>query len=108
MSTEIIISIIGFITTTAGSTLSWFLARKKYNTEVDSSIINNMRESLEFYKSLSTDNKERLDEMLKRTDSLEEENNKLKNQMMGLLSSICIDLSCQLRKRDLTLLGGKQ
>jgi len=62
--TEIIIAVIGVVSTTAGSWLSWFLARKKYNSEVDNSVISNMEASLEFYEKLSNDNKERLDTAL--------------------------------------------
>ena len=52
---------IGLITTIVSGWTSWFFARKKYNSEVDSNLINNMKESLDFYEKLSTDNTERLD-----------------------------------------------
>jgi len=29
---------------------SWLMAKKKYNSEVDNTVIENMRNSLEFYK----------------------------------------------------------
>jgi hypothetical protein len=29
---------------------SWLMAKKKYNSEVDNTVIGNMKESLEFYK----------------------------------------------------------
>ena len=57
-----------------------------------------MQDSLEFYKKLSDDNKSRLDEVLKRNDNLEEEVKELRQQVMGLMTSICTDLSCQIRK----------
>ena len=64
---------IGLITTIVSSWTSWFFARKKYNSEVDSNLINNMKESLDFYEKLSTDNRERLEEVLKRNTELEQE-----------------------------------
>ena len=64
---------IGLISTIVSGWVSWIFARKKYNSEVDQNVIHNMKESLEFYKQLSDDNKERLDEMIKRNDELEEE-----------------------------------
>ena len=67
----IITGIIGIITTIVGSWASWFFARKKYDSEVDSNLINNMKESLEFYEKLSSDNRERLEEVLKRNSELE-------------------------------------
>ena len=54
--------IIGLFTTIVSGWTSWIFARKKYNSEVDSQVITNMKESLDFYKQLSDDNKERLDQ----------------------------------------------
>ena len=94
---------IGLITTIVSSWASWFFARKKYNSEVDSNLINNMKESLDFYEKLSTDNRERLEEVLKRNTELEQEVGELRKQLFNLMSSICTDLTCQLRKRNLNL-----
>lgn len=99
----IITGIIGIITTIVGSWASWFFARKKYDSEVDSNLINNMKESLEFYEKLSSDNRERLEEVLKRNSELDQEIGELRKQMFNLMSSICTDLTCQLRKRNLNL-----
>lgn len=98
MSTEIIIALIGILSTIISSWVSWFLTRRKYNSEVDNNLIKNMQDSLEFYKKLSDDNKSRLDEVLKRNENLEEEVKELRQQVMGLMTSICTDLSCQIRK----------
>lgn len=81
MNLEILITgCIGLITTLVSGWVSWFFTRKKYNTEVDSNLINNMQESLDFYMKLSDDNKERLEEVLKRNDELESELDTLKKQ----------------------------
>ena len=87
---------IGLITTIVSGWTSWFFARKKYDSEVDSNLINNMKESLDFYEKLSTDNKERLEEVLKRNAELEQEVGELRKQMFNLMSSICFDFFCQL------------
>ena len=94
---------IGLITTIVSSWASWFFARKKYNSEVDSNLINNMKESLNFYERLSADNRERLEEVLKRNIELEQEVGELRKQLFNLMSYICTDLTCQLRKRNLNL-----
>lgn len=99
----IITGVIGIITTIVGSWASWFFARKKYDSEVDSNLINNMKESLEFYEKLSSDNRERLEEVLKRNSELEQEIDELRKQIFNLMSSICTDFTCQLRKRNLNL-----
>lgn len=94
---------VGIITTVISSWTSWFFARRKYNSEVDNNLIENMQQSLEFYKKLSDDNKNRLDEVLKRNAELEQEIKDLRKQMFSLMNSICTDLTCQLRKRNLDL-----
>lgn len=94
----LITALIGIVTTFASGFTAWFFARKKYNSEVDNNLINNMKESLDFYKKLSDDNRERLDEVLKRNDNLEEGVKELRQQVMSLMTSICTDLSCQIRK----------
>lgn len=94
---------VGLITTIVSGWTSWFFARKKYDSEVDSNLINNMKDSLDFYEKLSTDNRERLEEVLKRNAELEKEVGELRKQLFNLMSSICVDLTCQLRKRDLNL-----
>lgn len=96
---------VGIITTVISGWTSWFFARRKYNSEVDNNLIENMQQSLEFYKKLSDDNKNRLDEVLKRNAELEQEIKDLRKQMFSLMNSICTDLTCQLRKRNLNLLN---
>lgn len=94
---------VGIITTIISGWTSWFFARRKYNSEVDNNLIENMQQSLEFYKKLSDDNENRLDEVLKRNAELEQEIRDLRKQMFSLMNSICTDLTCQLRKRNLNL-----
>ena len=101
----IITGVVGLITTIGSSWTTWFLTRKKYNSEVDLNLIEKMQGSLDFYMKLSEDNKRILDETLnkleeseKRNDALENEIRELRNQMFTLMSQICIDLSCSARK----------
>lgn len=103
MENEIIIAIIGIISTVVSGWVSWFFTRKKYNVEIDNNIILNMRESLEFYKQLSDDNKQRLDEVLKRNDALEAEIKELRKQVSELMLMTCKDLTCKLRQINFTL-----
>ena len=72
INTEILITGgIGLISTIISGWATWFFTRKKYNSEVDNNLIQNMKESLDFYRKLSDDNRERLEEVLKRNESLE-------------------------------------
>ena len=88
---------IGIITTIVSGWTSWFFARKKYNAEVDQTLVQNMKSSLDFYKQLSDDNRERLQEVLKRNDELEEEIKKLRDQMFSIMSQICLSVQCPAR-----------
>lgn len=106
-SDVLITAIIGVVTTFTSGWTAWFFARKKYNTEVDNNLIKNMKESLDFYKQLSDDNRQRLEIALKRSDSLEEEVKELRQQVMNLLTSICTDMSCQLRQGNYKKLFNK-
>lgn len=108
MSIEVLITaLIGFITSLVSGWTSWFFTRKKYNSEVDSNLINNMKDSLEFYKKLSDDNRSRLEEVLKRNDELEkrderleEEVRQLRKQVFEIMTKICLNLECAIRVRS--------
>ena len=80
--------------------VTWLLAKRKYNSEVDNNLINNMKESLEFYKSLSDDNKARLDEVLRKNELMEKEIIQLRGQVYDLMNSICYNVTCQLRIKE--------
>ena len=90
---------IGLLTTVVSAVTSWLFARKKYNSEVDHNLIENMEKSLEFYKKLSDDNRTRLEEMAERNKTLEAEIQELKKQMLNLTMNICMDLTCANRVR---------
>mgnify|MGYP003081920403 CR=1 FL=1 len=100
ITNEIIIALIGVLSTVIGTWTSWFLARKKYNVEVDSSLIENMQRSLDFYMRLSDDNKDRLEEALIRNERLEEEVQRLKEQVNDLIFQYQKSLRRQLKAKD--------
>lgn len=88
---------VGVLTSTISSLITWFLAKKKYNAEVDNNVIQNMQQSLQFYKELSDDTKERLAEVLEKNQKLEDDVAELRKQMLNLTMKICLDLSCKHR-----------
>lgn len=92
--------LVGLVTTIISGWASWLLSKRKYNSEVDSNVIKNMQDSLEFYKQLSDDNKSRLEEVLKRNDQLQDEVSQLRSQVMELMNSLCYNMSCELRMRS--------
>lgn len=94
----IVTAIVGIITTFASGWTAWFFTRKKYNAEVDNSLLENLQKSLDFYRNLSDDNRQRLETMLERNSKLEEEVLDLRNQVNDLTMSICLDLTCKVRQ----------
>lgn len=76
----------GVITTVASSFVSWFFAKRKYNAEVDNHLITNMQESLEFYKTLADDNKDRLEAVLQENAALRKEVNEMRDKLIALTS----------------------
>jgi len=63
MTPEIIIAIIGVATSPISAYVTWVLAKKKYNAEVDGKVIENMQNSLEFYKNQSEYNTKVLNDL---------------------------------------------
>lgn len=96
----IVTGIVGLITTVASGFVSWLFAKKKYNAEVDSNVIENMKQSLEFYIKLSDDNKERLEEALKRNENLEREMIQLRQQIFTFMNNVCYNLQCVVREKE--------
>ena len=76
----------GAFSTIVSGFVSWFFAKRKYNAEVDNSLITNMQESLEFYKTLADDNKVRLDAVLKENADLRKEVNEMREKLVALTS----------------------
>ena len=98
---------VGLVTSIVSSWTTWFLTRKKYNSEVDLNLVEKMEKSLEFYKSLSDDNKNRLEEITERNNELEKEVQELRKQVLNLTMNICMDLTCSHRIRETTRKYGK-
>ena len=104
----LITGLIGFMSTIISGWVTWFFTRKKYNAEVDQTLVQNMKESLDFYRQLSDDNKSRLEEVLKRNDELEQEVKKLRDQVFIIMNQICLNSQCQIRVKNAPLHGDKQ
>lgn len=99
--TDVLInSLVALISGGGCSTISWFFARRKYNSEVDQNLIENMEKSLDFYKNLSDDNRNRLEIITESNQNLEKEVHELRRQVLNLTMNICMDLTCANRVRE--------
>lgn len=85
---------IGLVTTIVSSCTSWFFARKKYNTEVDSNEIENLKKSLEFYESIVKDNNKKLQFYIDLAENNRIEVYRLKGVIHRLLNNSCLDGEC--------------
>lgn len=104
---ELIIGGVGIVTTGVSSWLTYIFAKRKYNSEVDQTLIGNMEKSLEFYSKLADDNSARLDGIMKENAELRKELQDLRKQMLDLTLNICMNLTCKNRVREEQLLKRK-
>lgn len=99
MSNELLIGLIGMASTIISGFTSWFFTRKKYNSEVDNTVINNLKDAVNTYKLICDDNKRTIEEYIKSKDQLEDEVRDLRKQVNELMMSICYDLTCSARQK---------
>lgn len=97
---ELIVGSIGLLTTITSGWVSWFFARKKYNTEVDHNYIENLGKGLETYDSIITHNKAEIEYLMKENEELRKEIAELRKQVLNLTMNICMDLTCTRRMRE--------
>jgi predicted RNase H-like nuclease (RuvC/YqgF family) len=76
----IVTSVLGIIS----SIVAFFLAKKKYNSEVKGNDIKNMQDALTFYKDLTDDSKGRLNQTLDENEGLQEKVDLLTKQVHKL------------------------
>lgn len=108
MTELIILNIVSPIIT---AFIGWLFGRRQRNAETNSTVIDNMQKSLDFYIALYKKDQEVLtklqEEQTARDKKVEEQSREilmLRNQVFSLMQSICTDLSCTLRKKDMELL----
>lgn len=89
---------IGVVTTILSSWATWFFSRKKYNSEVDSNEIANLKESLKFYEEIVKDNNAKLKFYIALAEENRVEVYRLKGVINRLLNNSCLDNGCIQRK----------
>lgn len=117
---------VSLASSTIASITAWFLARKKYNKEVEAMHIKNKQSDLDFYEDLSDDNKKRLHDFIDENRELREENIRIREEnaqirvenaairaenaqllkeikevraiVNRMLDNVCINMTCQMRK----------
>lgn len=100
MTSEVIIAIIGVISSVVSSFVTHVVTKRKYNVEVDASVIQNLEDSLDLYKKICDDNNQRLEEYKRENQELRDRVNELQNQVMKLMTNICYNSVCRVRELE--------
>lgn len=107
MQTEFVVGIVGAATTVISGWTSYFFTRRKYHTQVDGLDIQNMRETLAFYKDICESNRESLKTLSDQNVSLTKQIVELQNQVVSLQGqvaelaiNICLDKTCANRTKS--------
>ena len=90
--------IVTLITTSVASILSWFLAKRKYNSEVDTNEIENLKKSLEFYEKIVEDYNTKLQFYIKLAQSNKVELYRVKGILYKILNNSCTNNMCTQRE----------
>lgn len=98
MDPSLIAGIVTLGTNLATGIVTWLLARRKYNTEVDSNEIENLKKSLEFYEDIVRDNNRKLQFYIKLAEDNRVEVYRLKGTIHRLLNNSCLDNICTKRQ----------
>lgn len=98
MDPSLITGIVTLGTNLATGIVTWLLARRKYNTEVDSNEIENLKKSLEFYEDIVRDNNRKLQFYIKLSEDNRVEVYRLKGIIHRLLNNSCLDNICTKRQ----------
>lgn len=98
MDPSLIAGIVTLGTNLATGIVTWLLTRRKYNTEVDSNEIENLKKSLEFYEDIVRDNNRKLQFYIKLAEDNRVEVYRLKGIIHRLLNNSCLDNICTKRQ----------
>lgn len=93
----IITGAIGVLTTFFSSLGTWMFTKKKYNAEVDTTTIENIKASLEVYQTMVKDLGRKLDIYGKIIDKNKGDLIRLKNVVIKMMGKICTVESCKNR-----------
>jgi hypothetical protein len=88
---------IGIVTTFCSAFFTFLFSKKKYNAEVDSTQIANMKASLDIYQDMVKDLGRKLDLYSKIVDKNKSEVIRLKSVVIKMIGKICTIESCKNR-----------
>lgn len=105
MSQEVLMALIGIVSSSFSSLLTFLFTKKKYSAEVDGQVIQNQRdeiaklkEMLEVYNLEVNNNKKMMKEYMDRVEESMLEIHKLRAAVQELLATSCVVPVCKKRK----------
>lgn len=89
MGAEVISGLVGLFCTAVASVITFYLTKRKYNTEVEAQQIENMEKSFNAYKSMMEETvkglKDRVETLQRENESLRNQINQMQAQLLNLM-----------------------
>lgn len=97
MSGVVLTAIIGVVTSFCSSLITWIFTKRKYNAEVDTVNLSNIKSAIEIYKAMVLDLGKKLDVYGKIIDKNKADLIRVKNVVVRMMGKICTVESCKNR-----------
>lgn len=89
MGPEIVMALVGVVCSAISSVVTFLLTRRKYNSEVDSQVVENVKNAFEAYKKVMeetiTSQEKKIERLQSENDYLKKQFEMMQNQLVTLL-----------------------
>lgn len=89
MGPEIVMALVGVICSAISSVVTFLLTRRKYNSEVDSQVVENVKNAFEAYKQVMEETiasqEKKIEKLQSENDYLKKQFEMMQNQLVNLL-----------------------
>ena len=89
MGPEIVMALVGVICSAISSVVTFLLTRRKYNSEVDSQVVENVKNAFEAYKQVMEETiasqEKKIEKLQRENDYLKKQFEMMQNQLVNLL-----------------------
>ena len=107
--------LVGGAITIVTNLITWVLASKKRNADVNAQVIDNMGHSLSYYQNMVDDMKKDYEELKVKYDIVIEQNEEMKSKLDTLMLQLkalkqfnCINTGCKQRKSEYDMFGNSK
>lgn len=89
MGPEIVMALVGVVCSAISSVVTFLLTRRKYNSEVDSQVVENVKNAFEAYKQVMEETiasqEKKIEKLQSENDYLKKQFEMMQNQLVNLL-----------------------